>query len=100
MASSINIKPQDLTNLASNMRSWLSNINSIQTQMVSRVRSLESSWNDPQYHMFLDQLAALSSQLKSNTESLEGMSKSLQLMARNMEDQARLFQRNMQNLKR
>jgi len=93
MSSSINIKPQDLITLASNMRSWLSNITSIRNQMVSRAKSLGSSWNDPQYHMFLDQLGVLSAQLKSNTESLEGMSKSLQLMAKNIEDNARNYQR-------
>jgi uncharacterized protein YukE len=99
MASSINIKTQDLQQLASNMQNWLTQINMIHNQMMSRVRNLEGSWNDPQSHQFLDTLTGISDGLKGHTDSLERSRKLLQTMAKNMEDQARTFQQGMRNVR-
>ena len=64
--------------------------------MVSRVRSLESKWNDPQYHMFLEQLTSISNNLKSGIDSLETMRRVLQEMAKGMDTQAQIFRRGIQ----
>lgn len=93
--SRINIQSSDLHSLASNMQSWLGQMDSTRSQMVSRVRALESSWGDPQYHAFLDQLMMISNTLKTNTQGLERMRQQLQAMARNMDEEAQRFRRGM-----
>ena len=95
----VRIESRDLMNLASQMQSWLQHMDQVRTQMVQRVRGLENSWNDPQYHMFLENLTMISGTLKSQVDSLETMRRTLQVMAREMEQQAQNFRRGMQNVR-
>ena len=95
----VRIESGDLMSLASQMQSWLSHIDQVRTQMVQRVRGLESSWNDPQYHMFLENLMMLTTTLKGGVDSLETMRRTLQVMAREMDQQAQTFRRGMQNVR-
>ena len=95
----VRIESGDLMGLASQMQSWLSQMEQTRRQMVQRVRGLENSWNDPQYHMFLENLMMVSTTLKGGVDSLETMRRTLQSMAREMEQQAQIFRRGMQNVR-
>lgn len=95
----VRIESGDLMGLASQMQTWLSHMEQVRMQMVQRVRGLESSWNDPQYHMFLENLMMLSTTLKGGVDSLDTMRRTLQTMAREMEQQAQTFRRGMQNVR-
>lgn len=92
----VRIESSEVNNLATTMHSWLSQMNTIRSGMVTRVRSLESKWNDPQYHMFLDQITGICNTLKSGIDSLETMRRVLQEMAKGMDAQAQLFRRGIQ----
>lgn len=95
----VRIESGELMSLASQMQSWLSQMDQVRTQMVQRVRGLESSWNDPQYHMFLENLMMISNTLKGGVDNLETMRRTLQIMAREMDQQAQNFRRGMQNVR-
>ena len=95
----VRIESGDLMALASQMQNWLSQMEQTRRQMVQRVRGLETSWNDPQYHMFLENLMMVSTNLKGGVDSLETMRRTLQSMAREMEQQAQIFRRGMQNVR-
>ena len=92
----VRIESSEVINLASNMHSWLNQMNTIRSGMVTRVRTLENKWNDPQYHMFLDQLTGICNNLKNGIDSLETMRRVLQEMAKGMDAQAQIFRRGMQ----
>ena len=95
----VRIESGDLMNLASQMQSWLSQMDQTRRQMIQRVRGLENTWNDPQYHMFLENLMMTSTTLKGAVDSLETMRRTLQTMAREMDQQAQTFRRGMQNVR-
>ena len=95
----VRIESNDLMNLSSQMQSWLTQMEQVRRQMVQRVRGLESSWNDPQYHMFLENLMMMSNTLKGGVDSLETMRRTLQTMAREMDQQTQTFRRGMQNVR-
>ena len=95
----VRIESGELMGLASQMQSWLSQMEQVRRQMVQRVRGLENTWNDPQYHMFLENLMMISNTLKGGVDSLETMRRMLQTMAREMEQQAQTFRRGMQNVR-
>ena len=95
----VRIESGDLMSLSSQMQSWLSHMDQVRTQMIQRVRGLENSWNDPQYHMFLENLMMITTTLKGGVDSLETMRRTLQTMAREMEQQAQTFRRGMQNVR-
>ena len=93
----VRIESSELMQLSYEMHNWLSQMEQVQMQMVQRVRGLETSWDDPQYRMFLEQLMMISKNLKSGTDALETMRKTLQTMAQAMDAQAQTFRRGMQN---
>ena len=95
----VKIESNDLMSLSNQMQTWLSQMEQIRMQMIQRVRGLENSWDDPQYHMFLENLMMISTTLKGAVDSLETMRRSLQTMAREMEQQAQTFRRGMQNVR-
>ena len=95
----VRIESGDLMNLTSQMQSWLSQMDQTRRQMIQRVRGLENTWNDPQYHMFLENLMMTSTTLKGAVDSLETMRRTLQTMAREMDQQAQTFRRGMQNVR-
>ena len=95
----VRIESSDLMALSSQMQTWLTQMEQVRMQMIQRVRGLESSWNDPQYHMFLENLMMVSTNLKGGVDSLETMRRTLQSMAREMEQQAQIFRRGMQNVR-
>jgi hypothetical protein len=95
----VRIESGDLISLAGQMQGWLSQMEQVRKQMIQRVRGLENSWNDPQYHMFLENLMMISNTLKGGVDSLETMRRTLLTMAREMEQQAQTFQRGMQNVR-
>ena len=85
----IHIDPSDAMQLANNMSQWLFDMRTIHDRMLQRVRDFDDSWNDPQYHMFLDSLISISNNLRNGIESLEQMCQTLQVMARRMDEDAR-----------
>lgn len=95
----VRIESGDLMGLSSQMQTWLTQMEQVRMQMVQRVRGLENSWNDPQYHMFLENLMMTSTTLKGAVDSLDTMRRTLQTMAREMDQQAHIFRRGMQNVR-
>ncbi len=91
----VRIESGELMSLSSEMHNWLTQMEQIQNQMVQRVCGLESSWNDAQYQMFLEQLKMISKNLKSGTDALETMRRALQTMAQGMDQQAQIYRRTM-----
>lgn len=95
----VRIESSEVMNLANNMQNWLNQMDFMRSQMIQRVRELENRWNDPQYHMFLDNLTGICNNLKNGTDSLEQMRRTLQIMAQAMEAQAQTFRQGMQNVR-
>jgi uncharacterized protein YukE len=84
-----NIKTSEVEGLGRQLEQWSGSLDSIRSQMKSRVDFLRSSWNDPQYQVFLVQVDAMAKQLDAAVNLLKSQGKNLQIVARAQEEVAR-----------
>lgn len=89
--SNIRINPQDVRSLAQRMHSWERQMQTMRQSVVSGGNNIRSSWSDPQYEMFINQLDAISKGLDSYMTQLRDSAKILEDMARQMEREAQDF---------
>lgn len=85
----VSANPNDIRSFASQMRQWASQMKGTQSNIQSRTRSLETSWKDPQYRMFVETAKTQGIQLKAAIEQFEKMSVELTAIAAQLESAKR-----------
>jgi uncharacterized protein YukE len=80
-----NIQPQDLQQMIGKLAQYSSSISTTASSMRSYANQLSSSWQDPQYIGFVDQVDAIGRSLKTSEETLKRMEHQLSVLKRNLE---------------
>ena len=80
-----NIAPQDLQGMISKLLSFASQIEGISNSMRSYSNQLSSSWKDPQYVGFIDQISATSKQMATTQQRLRDTAQNLKILKQNLE---------------
>lgn len=96
----LSVNPSQVKQFASQLKQWASQMKQTQQNIQSRVRSLESSWKDPQYRMFVETTKNHGESLRLSIEQFETMSQELAALARELEEAKRRAQQRINRMGR
>ena len=80
-----NIEPNDLQGMITKLVSYASSIENIATNMRAYSQQLNSTWKDPQYVGFIDQISGTSKQMATTQQSLRDTAQNLKILKQNLE---------------
>ncbi len=80
-----NIEPQDLQTMIGRLSQYASSLGQVSSSMKSYANLLSSTWKDPQYIGFVNQVESMGKQLRTSEETLKQMERQLAILKQNLE---------------
>ena len=95
----ISINPADVSTFSRQLMQWASQMKGIKNTIVSKTRSMEQHWKDPQFLMFVEIVKGHGQTLGTSIDQFEKISKELGELAKELEEMKRQQQRRINNLR-
>lgn len=93
----IQLTAEDLESLAAQLRTWTSDITSLNNQIKNTITQMDG-WRDPQHVMFLDSVTMTHAQLKQYADGMEQLARALKTYAQLQKETVRIFRSDMNKL--
>ncbi|MCI7697997.1 MAG: hypothetical protein MSQ05_01185 [Akkermansia sp.] len=90
----IQLTAEDLERLASQLRTWTSDIENLNNQIKNTIAQMDG-WRDPQHVMFLNAVTMTHAQLKQYADCMVQLARALKVYAQLQEDSVRSFRSDM-----
>ncbi|MGN0820695.1 MAG: WXG100 family type VII secretion target [Akkermansia sp.] len=90
----IQLTAEDLERLASQLRTWTSDITNLNNQIKNTITQMDG-WRDPQHVMFLNAVTMSHAQLKQYADGMEQLARALKTYAQLQEDTVKSFRSDM-----
>jgi uncharacterized protein YukE len=95
----ISINPGEVTAFSRQLMQWANQMKSIKNTIISKTRSLEQHWKDPQFLMFVEIVKGHGQTLEISIEQFENISKEIGELARQLEEMQRQAARRINNMR-
>lgn len=95
----ISINPADVSAFSRQLMQWATQMNGIKSTIMSKTRSMEQHWKDPQFLIFVEIVKAHGQTLGTSIEQFEKISRELGELSKQLEELKRQQQRRLNNLR-